>query len=47
MTARIALELDVVRQRAALDINAHLIAELGAEVPEEYYGGFLTAGSSG
>jgi uncharacterized protein YutE (UPF0331/DUF86 family) len=26
---------------AALDINAHLIAELGGEVPGEYYGGFL------
>lgn len=26
---------------AALDINAHVIAELGSEVPEEYYGGFL------
>ena len=26
---------------AALDVNAHLIAELGGEVPEEYYGGFL------
>jgi uncharacterized protein YutE (UPF0331/DUF86 family) len=26
---------------AALDINAHLIAELGGQVPEEYYGGFL------
>jgi len=26
---------------AALDINAHLIAELGGEVPEEYYGGVL------
>lgn len=26
---------------AALDINAHLIAELGGEIPEEYYGGFL------
>ncbi len=26
---------------AALDINAHMIAELGGEVPEEYYGGFL------
>jgi uncharacterized protein YutE (UPF0331/DUF86 family) len=26
---------------AALDINAHLIAELGGEVPAEYYGGFL------
>ena len=23
---------------AALDVNAHLIAELGGEVPEEYYG---------
>ena len=26
---------------AALDINAHLIAELGREVPEDYYGGFI------
>jgi uncharacterized protein YutE (UPF0331/DUF86 family) len=26
---------------AALDINAHLIAELGATVPDDYYGGFL------
>jgi uncharacterized protein YutE (UPF0331/DUF86 family) len=26
---------------AALDINAHLIAELGGEIPEDYYGGFL------
>ena len=29
---------------AALDINAHLIAESGSEVPEEYYGGFLKVG---
>lgn len=26
---------------ATLDINAHLIAELGGEVPDEYYSGFL------
>jgi uncharacterized protein YutE (UPF0331/DUF86 family) len=26
---------------AALDINAHLIAEHGRAVPDEYYGGFL------
>jgi uncharacterized protein YutE (UPF0331/DUF86 family) len=32
---------------AALDVNAHLIAELGAEVPEEYYGGFLKIGRLG
>lgn len=32
---------------AALDINAHLIAELGAEIPEDYYGGFLKAGDLG
>jgi uncharacterized protein YutE (UPF0331/DUF86 family) len=32
---------------AALDINAHLIAELGGEVPEEYYGGFLKIGQLG
>jgi uncharacterized protein YutE (UPF0331/DUF86 family) len=32
---------------AALDANAHLIAELGAEVPEEYYGGFLKVGQLG
>jgi uncharacterized protein YutE (UPF0331/DUF86 family) len=25
---------------AALDVNAHLVAELDGEVPEEYYGGF-------
>ena len=32
---------------AALDVNAHLIAELGSEVPEEYYGGFLKVGQLG
>jgi uncharacterized protein YutE (UPF0331/DUF86 family) len=32
---------------AALDINAHLIAEFGAEIPEDYYGGFLKAGELG
>ena len=26
---------------AALDVNAHMIAELGGEIPDEYYGGFL------
>ena len=26
---------------AALDINAHLIAEHGLDVPDDYYGGFL------
>jgi len=29
---------------AALDINAHLIAELGRAVPDDYYGGFLKVG---
>jgi len=32
---------------AALDINAHLIAELGASVPDEYYGGFVKLGEVG
>jgi uncharacterized protein YutE (UPF0331/DUF86 family) len=32
---------------AVLDVNAHLIAELGGEVPEEYYGGFLKVGQLG
>ena len=32
---------------AALDINAHLIAELGGEFPAEYYGGFLEVGRLG
>ena len=32
---------------AALDVNAHLIAELGAEVPDDYYGGFTKLGDLG
>ena len=32
---------------AALDINAHVIAELGGQVPEEYYGGFLKMADAG
>lgn len=32
---------------AALDINAHLVAELGGEVPDDYYGGFLKIGALG
>lgn len=32
---------------AALDINAHVIAELGGEVPDDYYGGFIKAGELG
>lgn len=32
---------------AALDINAHLIAEHGRAVPEEYYGGFLALAALG
>jgi len=32
---------------AALDINAHLIAELAADVPDEYYTGFLKLGALG
>jgi len=32
---------------AALGINAHLIAELGEELPGEYYGGFLMVGKLG
>ena len=32
---------------AALDVNAHLIAELGAEVPDDYYGGFVKLGNLG
>jgi uncharacterized protein YutE (UPF0331/DUF86 family) len=31
----------------ALDINAHLIAELGASVPDEYYAGFGRLGELG
>jgi uncharacterized protein YutE (UPF0331/DUF86 family) len=29
---------------AALDINAHIIAEHGAALPEDYYGGFIALG---
>jgi uncharacterized protein YutE (UPF0331/DUF86 family) len=32
---------------AALDINAHVIAELGGSVPDEYYGGFVKMGELG
>ena len=32
---------------ATLDINAHLIAELGRAVPEDYYGGFLQVAELG
>jgi uncharacterized protein YutE (UPF0331/DUF86 family) len=30
---------------AALDVNAHLLAEQGATVPEDYYGGFIALGT--
>jgi len=32
---------------AALDINAHIIAELGLRVPDEYYGAFVKLGELG
>lgn len=32
---------------AALDINAHLLAELGGPVPDDYYGGFIRLGELG
>ena len=32
---------------AALDINAHVIAELGKDIPEDYYGRFLKMGELG
>src|SRR5438132_11360065 len=32
---------------SALDVISLLIAELGCEVPEEYYGGFLKVGQLG
>ena len=32
---------------AALDVNAHLIAEAGAAVPDDYYGGFVKLGELG
>jgi uncharacterized protein YutE (UPF0331/DUF86 family) len=30
---------------AALDVNAHIIAEQGATIPEDYYGGFIALGT--
>jgi len=32
---------------SALDVNAHLIAELGADVPDDYFGGFVKLGDLG
>jgi uncharacterized protein YutE (UPF0331/DUF86 family) len=32
---------------AALDINAHVIAEAGGAVPDDYYGGFVKLGEIG
>jgi uncharacterized protein YutE (UPF0331/DUF86 family) len=32
---------------AALDVNAHLIAELGHDVPDDYFGGFVKLGQLG
>jgi uncharacterized protein YutE (UPF0331/DUF86 family) len=32
---------------AALDINAHLIAEAGAAIPDDYFGGFMKLGELG
>ena len=32
---------------SALDINAHLIAESGGEVPDDYFGGFIKVGDLG
>lgn len=32
---------------AALDVNAHLIAELGHTVPDDYFGGFTKLGDLG
>src|SRR5713101_6421506 len=32
---------------AALDVNAHVIAEAGAAVPDDYYGGFVKLGDLG
>jgi uncharacterized protein YutE (UPF0331/DUF86 family) len=32
---------------AALDVNAHLIAELGGQLPQDYYGGFIRVGELG
>ena len=32
---------------AALDINAHVIAERGLDVPDDYFGGFIKVGETG
>jgi len=32
---------------AALDVNAHLIAEVGHDVPDDYFGGFVKLGQLG
>jgi uncharacterized protein YutE (UPF0331/DUF86 family) len=32
---------------AALDVNAHLIAELGGPAPDDYFGGFIALGTLG
>lgn len=32
---------------AALDINAHVIAEHGGTIPEDYFGGFIALGALG
>ena len=32
---------------AALDVNAHMVAEAGGVVPDDYYGGFVTLGDLG
>jgi uncharacterized protein YutE (UPF0331/DUF86 family) len=32
---------------AALDINAHVIAERGVDVPDDYFGGFIKLGELG
>ena len=31
----------------ALDINAHIVAEVGGEVPDDYFGGFVKMGALG
>src|SRR5262249_29722842 len=32
---------------AALDISAHVLAESGKELPDDYYGGFIALGTLG
>jgi len=32
---------------AALDVNAHLLVETGAPVPDDYYSGFIAMGDAG